>query len=131
MTYKTEGLQRLMAFFEDNPDKAFTTAEICDALLTDGKGKSSIYRLINRLREDGEIRTILSADKTVSYQYIGGATCRNHLHLKCDVCGRVVHLSEDFSKAICGMLEKSELFKVNSGGIIFGKCEFCKQEVTL
>ena len=131
MTYNTPGLQRLLTFFKENPNKAYTTAQICDVLAPDGKGKSSIYRLISRLRDDEQISTILSADQTVSYQYIGGALCKHHLHLKCNCCGQVIHLSDDFSKTICNMLEQTELFKVNTSGIIFGKCKDCNKEVSL
>ena len=92
MTYNTPMRTELVAFFERNRDRALTLPAICDALLVDGHGKSTVYRLVAKLVESGCVRRLSDpATREITYQFIGSGSCAEHLHLKCVGCGKLIH----------------------------------------
>ena len=50
MIYNTEKRAELLDFLKHGDGRAFTVEEICAAILQDGKGKSTVYRLISKQR---------------------------------------------------------------------------------
>ena len=126
MTYNTEKKTKLLEFLIAYSGQAFTAEEICERILDDGHGKSTVYRLISRLVEDGSIRR-LSDGKTrrVTYQYLGCGGCTEHLHLKCKECGKLIHLDDMTSHILEKRILKSEGFTLDGGALIYGKCESC------
>ena len=129
MTYNTSARAKLIAFFKENSERSFTLDEICEALLPDGHGKSTIYRIVPHLVESGCVRRI-SDGKTrrVTYQFVGGDGCRDHLHLKCKGCGKLIHLDAEISHALGDTLKKSRGFTLDGGSLLFGKCAECQEQ---
>ncbi|MDR1575584.1 MAG: transcriptional repressor [Treponema sp.] len=66
-------------------------------------GQTTIYRHLEKLAAAGKIRKYLLNDgSSACYQYIDDETkCREHFHLKCEICGSVIH-------ADCELLDKIE-----------------------
>ena len=128
MTYNTAARRELVAFFEQNSDRAFTLGEVCAAILNDGKGKSTLYRNVSRLVDSGLVRR-LSDGKTrhVTYQFVGGESSSEHLHLKCRNCGKLIHLDAEISHALGDALKKSRGFILDSGALIQGRCGDCAE----
>ena len=126
MIYNTEKRTRLLEFLKDNVGQAFSTEEICEKILKDGRGKSTIYRLIARLVDDGSVRRITDAKtRKVTYQYVEGTPCSEHLHLKCKECGRLIHLDGITSHILEKRILKSEGFLLDDGALLYGRCESC------
>jgi Fur family ferric uptake transcriptional regulator len=130
MTYNTGKRKEILRYLCGNSDKAFTLAEIADAVCPDGRGKSTVYRLVSELTEENLIKR-LSDGKTrhCAYQYIGNDECKNHLHLKCRDCGILIHLDHEFSHTLSDTLERSG-FSLEEGAMLFGKCQKCKGLIT-
>ncbi len=126
MTYNTTVRAKLLKFFEDNPQRALTLEEICAEVLYEGHGRSTVYRLVSKLTASGYVRRI-SDGKTrrATYQFIGTDACAEHLHLKCNECGKLIHLDSEISHALGDTLKKSRGFMLDEGTLIFGKCEDC------
>ncbi len=126
MIYNTEKRSEIVLFFESHSDEEFTLEEICSRLLTDGHGKSTVYRIVSRLVDSGCVRRISDGHtRRVTYQFVGGEHCRGHLHLKCNGCGRLFHLDNKVSSAIGDALVRERGFTLDSGAILFGRCENC------
>ncbi|MBE6644641.1 MAG: hypothetical protein E7612_04585 [Ruminococcaceae bacterium] len=126
MIYNTEKRTKLLNFLKQNGVKAFTAEEICRAILDGESGKSTVYRLISRLVDDGCVRRISDAKtRRVTYQYIGIGSCREHLHLKCKDCGILIHLDGVTSHILEKRILKSEGFTLDVGALIYGRCEAC------
>ena len=125
MTYKTGKREAILDFLSAHGNKAFTAEEICDAIVQDGHGKSTVYRIISELLDDGCIRRI-SDEKTrrCTYQYIGAEECRGHLHLKCRDCGRLYHLDCKLSDELSKKLSDGG-FSLDEGAMLFGTCRDC------
>lgn len=126
MIYNTEKRKEIKALISRNADKAFSIEEICERISPDGKGKSTVYRIVSSLVEEGEIRRISDADsRRTAYQYLGGGKCSGHLHLKCKSCGRLIHLDEETSSDLWEKIHSSRGFEIDVGATIFGKCTAC------
>ena len=125
MTYKTGKREAILDFLSTHADSSFSLLEICDAIVADGHGKSTVYRIVSELLGDGCIRKI-SDGKTrhCTYQYIGDDECRCHLHLKCRGCGRLYHLGHEISDELSKTLKDSG-FSLDDGAMLFGKCNSC------
>lgn len=126
MTYNTAKRNELISFFKRSEGRALTVDEICAAILNGGHGKSTVYRIIARLVDEGSLRRISDAKtRRITYQYIHGGRCAEHLHLKCTDCGRLIHLSDDVSHTLEKRILNTEGFELDSGALIYGRCESC------
>ena len=126
MVYNTEKRTRLIEFLSKNSKNAYTAEEICHNILEDGCGKSTVYRLISRMVDDGILHRISDAKtRRITYQYIGSQDCSEHLHLKCTECGKLIHLDYTTSHILEKRIFKSEGFALDCGAMIFGKCGGC------
>ena len=126
MTYNTPMRTELLSFFERNRDRAMTLPEICDELLVNGHGKSTVYRLVSKLVDAGRIRRLTDPHTSgVAYQFIGGGSCSEHLHLKCLGCGKLIHLDSEISHALGKTLKATRGFILDEGSLLYGKCTDC------
>lgn len=126
MIYNTEKRAEITAFLSKNPNKVFSMEEICAHVSPDGSAKSTVYRIISKMTDEGSVKRISDEDgRRAAYQYIGFKTCSEHLHLKCKECGRLIHLDEDMTKMLEDQILTSRSFKIDVGATISGKCELC------
>jgi Fur family ferric uptake transcriptional regulator len=91
-------------------------------------GQTTIYRHLERLAAEGRIRKyILSGDKGACYQYIhNDAKCREHFHLKCEICGGLIHADCDLLDQIQRHLLGSHRFRIDMLKTVFyGTCKKC------
>ena len=92
--YHTEQRKQLLSFLQRNSDRQFSVEEIAAHLCQDGNiSVSSIYRNINAMAAEGMIQRFpRDGSRTFLYQYIGDGDCREHIHLKCEICGSIFHM---------------------------------------
>ncbi|MBR5817405.1 MAG: transcriptional repressor [Clostridia bacterium] len=127
MSYNTEKKILLLNFFKSNKESAYTVEEILASLSPSGNAKSTVYRLISRLCEEGTLRKLFDEDsRRISYQYMDSGHCREHLHLKCKECGRLIHLDESISHILENKLLESRGFEMDGGAILPGRCQECR-----
>ena len=128
MGYMTGNRERILGFLLENANFSYTLEEICAALTTDGKGKSTVYRLVSELVGEGKI-TRISDGRTrhCTYQYVGEESCHSHLHLKCKGCGKLMHLDKDVSKSLENAVKRAGGFLIDEGAFLFGTCEGCAE----
>lgn len=128
--YQTTGRQRIGKFFAENPDRQFSTEEICEAINGSlSTGRSSIYRYLTELCESDVIQKFHSAERKCSvYQYVGAeCDCRSHFHGKCVRCGTIEHLDCHDSQMFTDHLMSEHGFEVYCGqSILYGLCKACR-----
>ncbi len=127
MTYNTEKRAEILEFFSNGGGQAYSAEDICSAILTDGRGKSTVYRLLSKLVDQGILLRI-SDGKTrhITYQCVHTGTCSEHLHLKCKGCGRLIHLDEETSHSLGVSIFKTKGFKIDEGALLYGRCQRCE-----
>ncbi len=134
--YVTEQKKILKRILEENCDKAYTVDELYEKVKeTCGEhslGKSTVYRLITHLVEDGAVKRFVKDNgRKSAYQIVMGEHCDCHLHLKCLDCGKLIHLDDDVSDRLIGaVMDKSDFSVSEEATVLFGKCGDCKRVKT-
>ena len=126
--YMTGPKKQILDFLIAQKEHHFTVDEILDALTKENvrPGKSTVYRQINRLLEEGVVRRFESADaSSFVYQYAVGIDCEHHFHLKCDRCGKLIHMECDHLHDVKGHILKEHGFLIGGSSVIYGICADC------
>ena len=126
--YTTEQRQRLLSFLQMHNDVQFAVEELAEALCDDKNiSLSSIYRNLKRMVDAGMVARFATDDgHKFLYQYIGDASCSEHLHLKCKSCGRIFHMDDpSMEKLLQGAMSKNEFSIDKKMSVLFGCCKSC------
>lgn len=127
--YHTKQKDKLLSFLATHPHKQFSAKEIALCVKKEGNiGESTVYRLIKKLTETGEIRRFHGQDgKTVVYQYANrNKHCHEHFHLKCTDCGELIHLDCSLMKSFSEHCTQDHGFQIDPVKTIFyGLCAAC------
>ena len=100
----------------------FSIKDIFDKV-SDSTSLTTIYRLIEQLEDEGVVEKIGN-----NYQYIEKCGC-NHFYLKCEKCGRLIHVECKFVEELQHHIEKDHKFLLNKDRIIInGICKNCLEE---
>lgn len=131
--YNTAGKKALIEYMAQNRDRQFTVDELFASLSAAGTsvGKSSLYRLLERLVADGAVRKFKESElSSAVFQYIGSdEDCYRHLHLKCAECGKLVHLECPNSVELIAHIYEEHGFSIDSKkSVLYGKCKDCQTE---
>lgn len=93
-------------------------------------GMTTIYRIINKLVDEGIVLKIPLNTQGFCYQY-NGEKCKNHkhYHLICEDCGKLVHFESDEIEATKKEALEKENFSIDLEKITFyGKCNDCNRK---
>lgn len=127
-TYNTHQRAMLIDFLRKNQDKSFRIEELVSAIGSDEISKSTAYRLMTKLVEDGVVhRTVKGNSRSFVYQYISDGKCDGHLHMKCTDCGKVYHLDSGVSTIIQNDIKSGTGFEVDSHTVLLGRCGKCSK----
>lgn len=119
---KTKSLLQILEVFEKSQE-AITTSELCDSLKS-SMNKSTIYRLLDRLQEEGIVHSFL--DNTGMKWYAKCQGCDNHTHydvhphFQCQTCGKVECVDIKINLPIV-----PDKTVEGTHFLIFGRCELC------
>ncbi len=128
--YNTRQKNLLLAFLREHPNASYTAEEIAEGLLasygTEAPGKSTVYRLLNTLAAEEQLRTFSKKGSRRSYYQI--AECNHeHLHLKCTDCGKLIHMEENNThKLLRQILMQNEFAVDEHQTVLFGRCRECR-----
>ena len=126
-SYDTKAKSALSEFLRTNADRQFTAEELAD-IMSKSAGKSTVYRLLAKLCEDGEIRRLpREGERGSYYQAIPDETCLGHLHLKCSRCGKLVHLEDEESRRIFAMALENGFIIDTKLTMLYGICGDCRE----
>lgn len=127
-SYDTKAKSALSEYLRTNSDKQYTAEELTQ-IMNGVAGKSTVYRLLFKLCEDGEIRRLpREGERGAFYQAIPDAKCLGHLHMKCTQCGFLVHLGEAQSRRIFAIALESGFSVDTKMTMLYGLCEKCQKK---
>lgn len=127
--YKTKQKEILIGFLKNRTDTPLSIEEIFEGIDSAGEslGKSTVYRLINKLCEEGTVKRFEQGKKFL-YQLAGGEDCHHHLHLKCTECGKLLHMDHEQSEKLIEAIYGKQGFTVSeTDTTLFGKCGDCNK----
>lgn len=131
--YKTRQYNLIMAYFAALGEEHATIGKV-EAYFQDAGqpiGKATIYRHLEKLAAQGIVQKYtLDGIAGACYQYQPGHTgCDAHFHLKCEQCGRLVHLDCEETQAFQQHVADTHGFHANySKTVIYGLCKDCQEE---
>lgn len=125
MPYKTKQRELIAGYFKENTDRQFSINDISDRF-SESIGKSTVYREVSRLAEEGFVRKYPDSEGGFWYQY-AGEHCHEHFHLRCISCGRIVHLDCHLMNDVCRHINSEHDFEIDmSRTVLYGVCGKCK-----
>lgn len=129
-SYHTDQKEMIIRFFEQNNDRQITVSDIKNELLNSNQkiGLATIYRQLEALEKIGLIKKFADeSGKKSCWQYVNGnVNCSFHYHLKCEKCGKIIHLDCKFVSEIDSHILKEHKFNMDrSKTIFYGICENC------
>lgn len=130
--YHTQQKTVLTDFLRQHSETPYTVEELAGELERlfgeTAPGKSTLYRLINRLVEEGTVKRFVKGNsRHFVYQIAGGEDCHHHLHMKCTDCGRLIHMGHEQSEMILDSIFGDTSFEVDrEQTTIFGVCAECR-----
>ena len=130
--YKTKQKDEISQCLSSFGEEHFTAADVVARLSASGSaiGQATVYRTIDRLAASGELRKyIVDGSTAACYQNSGEKPgCREHFHLKCEACGRLIHVECDELAKIASHMEKEHGFAIDSSKTVFyGICRDCRR----
>ena len=132
-SYQTKQKALILEYLETHPERHITAAELLHALTENGTpmGAATIYRQLEKLEQDGLVRRYSLDDRgSACWQYAGeeakAGTCHSHFHLKCTVCGRLIHLDCSHLHEIAHHVAADHGFQIDpSRTVFYGLCRQC------
>lgn len=128
--YMTNQKKELLAFLQQYADRHFTVEQIVEGMGGEKAGKSTVYRQIAKLAEEGTVRRFEAPDsKSFVYQFAGETGgCDCHFHLKCLKCGRLIHMECAQLTAVQQHIAAEHNFLIGSHrAVLYGECIDCRR----
>ena len=132
-SYQTQQKRMLLDFLKENSQTPLSIEQIAAGLTGENApGKSTVYRLINRLVEEGAVRRFAKGNsRHFVYQLLDCRDCADHMHCRCVSCGKLFHMNHQLSKDMERLLAAGG-FSLDTGKTtLLGTCKGCTQKVSL
>jgi Fur family ferric uptake transcriptional regulator len=135
-TYNTKQSEAVLDYIASTDGNHVTVAQIVEHFGTatgiPGSpapvGRTTIYRHLDKLVESGKVRRYtIDGMSCACYQYINEEeVSQEHFHLKCEICGVLLHLQCDTLNEMWQHIFQKHEFQVNMMKTVFyGKCKDC------
>lgn len=131
--YKTKQRDLILNYMTTHRNAHVTVAGISDHLASCGTpiGTATIYRQLEKLVEQGVVRKYTVDSATCAcFQYVEpDRKCHEHFHLKCEKCGRLIHLECGFVSELSSHVQKEHGFTIDPLRTVFyGVCRECSEQ---
>lgn len=131
-SYNTRQKRDLMAFLENSGVDHYSLDELVFQLKESGEnmGRSTVYRYLEQLAEQGSVRKYQNARGITLYQPLSGdENCDGHFHLMCKKCGTLFHVSCELMTGMTQHIMEDHGFAVDPReSILVGTCAACRGE---
>ena len=115
---KTKHLEQVLQAFRQSSD-ALSAGMLLDALANE-INKSTVYRMLQKLEDDGVIHSFQTMDQIRFYALCKGCSSDRHAHFQCTSCKRVSCVSEEI------VLPTPGRARITSAQVLLtGQCESC------
>ena len=128
VAYQTRQQEAVERLFASHPEECLTPEEAYQALTSAGMdvGKTTVYRAITKLCQNGRLRRYASQERGEAAHYQYSPCTESHLHIRCIHCGALAHLHCEEVEAFAAHLNQHHGFTLDEGQtILYGCCERC------
>lgn len=131
MVYTTKQQQAVLHCLEQRPEEALTATDLAADLRQAGHpvGLATIYRQLEKLEAAGRIHRVHTEEGSF-FQYCphpeSGHPC---FLLRCESCGRIVHLDCTHLEELTHHLEMTHHFRIDPRRTtLTGRCQTCSEQ---
>ncbi len=130
--YRTKSREDIIGYIERNKERRFSASDVYQYLKEREStiNLTTVYRNLEKLTENKVLMRLgYGRDGSELYQYlIPESGCHEHLHIQCNVCGKVFHAEEDFMESVNAYFMKNGYDLISGESVLIGICEECKSE---
>lgn len=130
MAYQTKQQQAVLQCLQARAEECLTAADLSEDLRQTGHtiGLATVYRQLDKLTQQGLVHKVATEEGAL-YQYCPQA---GHHHdcflLRCENCGRMVHLDCDHLEDLCAHLSFQHHFRIDPRRtVLTGLCNTCQE----
>ena len=127
--YNTRQKREMLAFLKRHDLEPYTVDELVFEMQEQGEkiGRTTVYRYLETLAEQGRVRKYQNAQGVTCYQHIQDhENCDAHFHMMCKSCGRLYHVSCDLMDSLAKHIHSDHNFRIDTREtILVGTCARC------
>lgn len=129
--YNTKISKVIEEYIERQTDISFSAADVYSHMQESGisVNLATVYRNLDRLT-DRKILMKFKAVNSDNYLYHtaqNDCCCHGHLHMRCRICGRIVHLDNNLMHEMIACLNEQYHFALEcENSSLCGLCEECR-----
>jgi Fur family ferric uptake transcriptional regulator len=130
MSYTTKQHQAVLRCLEQRPGQALTAIQVAEALRQGGcpVGLATVYRQLEKLEEAGRVHRV-PTEEGAFYQYCPRPADHGCSLLRCQECGRIVHLDCGRLEDLYRHLEAAHHFRIDPRRtVLTGRCAVCEEQ---
>lgn len=127
--YQTARRQLLLAFFQQHRTRKLTIDDLTRELAAEAViSRSAIYRNLDKMTRDGLLtRTLEPTGRKALYQLSVCEQCCERVHLRCEKCGKVMHMENPADELRLATLLEQNGFELDEHAtVLVGVCKDCK-----
>ena len=133
-SYKTRQQDLLLSFFKTMQHRHFTAEDVRAYFLERGIpiGIATIYRQIEKFVAAGTVQKYFLGEQNAACFEYSGDDCHkevSHFHLKCEKCGKLIHLECHDLEKLSSHLMAEHGFALDAFRTVFyGLCQSCSRQ---
>ena len=129
--YRTKFKDDIMEYLRTNKDVRFCASDVFEYMSGNGVtiNLTTVYRNLDKMTENGILlKSKNPTDECCYYQYTEpNSHCKEHLHVQCKMCGKIIHLEGTFMKEFNDYIVSEHGFALDfKDSMIIGICKDCK-----
>lgn len=127
--YNTRQKRELLRFLKEHNLENFSVDDVVFRLQDQGAkiGRSTAYRYLEALAEQGNVRKYQNAQGITQYQHIeDDHHCSEHFHMMCKMCGTLMHVNCDLIRSLSNHIADEHGFALDPREtVLVGVCAKC------
>ena len=127
--YNTRQKREMLSFLQKHDLETYSVDDLLLKMTELGEkiGRSTVYRNLEQLSEQGKVRKYQDAQGVMRYQYVeDSADCHDHFHMMCKSCGKLFHVNCELMHQLSGHIFSHHHFKIDScETVLVGQCADC------
>lgn len=127
--YNTRQKRDILAFLKNHDLEPYSVDELVFELQEQGEkiGRSTVYRHLEALAEQGSVRKYQTPQGVVQYQHVADSSeCDAHFHMMCKSCGRLYHVNCRLMEALSEHIYSDHNFLLDAREtMLVGVCARC------
>ena len=127
--YNTRQKREMLKFLQDRRMQHFSVDEVVAEMQDRGEkiGRTTVYRFLELLTEQGNVRKYQSAQGITQYQHIeDDHHCSEHFHMMCKNCGSLLHVDCDLIRSLSSHIADEHGFTLDPREtVLVGICSKC------